>query len=139
MCLDFALTFFAGDMRQFVYSLAACIVLGDHVADDDILAGFNFEDEFNLSDNLADLSPEKLEESSNRDFDDFDVNQDGQLDPLEIRSKFKGYLEERDMYYFYDQADRDHSGTVDRAEYFAYVKQTHEEEKRLAAEEAQHT
>ena len=57
-----------------------------------------------------------------RDFLDFDANGDGELDAFEIRCRFKGYLNERDMYYFYDQADTDHSGTVNRLEYGVYVK-----------------
>jgi len=66
-------------------------------------------------------SQEVLETNAKRDFTEFDANGDGELDPLEIRTRFKGYLNEKDLYIFYDTADKDFTGTVCWDEYWKYV------------------
>ena len=78
---------------------------------------------------VKEFETEDLDSQAKIDFDDFDVNGDGQLDAAEIRSKFAGYLDERDMYHFYDEADSDHSGTVNREEYYRYVRINREDER----------
>ena len=71
---------------------------------------------------------ESLKTSSQRDFKEFDANGDGQLDAQEITARFGGYLNAIDMFYFFTNADRDHSGTVSYPEYEAYVvSSVHEE------------
>ncbi len=62
------------------------------------------------------------EESARRDFDEFDINRDGQLDPHEIRSVFVGTLSAADVFTFYETTDKDHSGTVSWPEYLEYVR-----------------
>ena len=95
------------------------------VRDDDI---FNFDDIMN-EEFQTEYNSVSIEDSAKRDFNEFDVNKDGQLDPLEIRTRFKGYLNERDLFYFFDSSDKDHSGTVSWHEYLQYIKGTSERSK----------
>lgn len=104
--------------------------------EDDIFGDLNFDellkDDF-VSEYWSAGSEENrkqaAEENARRDFGEFDANKDGQLDPLEVRSRFKSYLNEQDLYYFYDNADKDRSGTVSFDEYLGYVNLSHEEYK----------
>ena len=73
-----------------------------------------------------------LEESTERDFTEFDANKDGQLDVLELTARFGGHLNPIDLFYFYTSADKDMSGTVSRAEYNDYVKSSSQQEEREA-------
>ena len=100
-------------------------VMGTNMNDED---AYDFDkwmmDEEDIMENGG--SKYNIEESARRDFDEFDVNKDGQLDPLEIRTRFKGYLNERDLFFFFDASDKDHSGTVSWDEYLGYIKNTSE-------------
>jgi len=103
--------------------------------EDDIFGDLNFDEllkeDFAIDDTIhanSDENRKKQQEvNARRDFGEFDANKDGQLDPLEIRTRFKGYLNEQDLYYFYDNADKDLSGTVSFDEYLIYVNLSHEQ------------
>jgi len=122
-------------MRLGVLTSLLGIVVGDQAAkvDDDLFADFNFhellKEDFAIDDTMKGTSEENRKKSqeanARRDFGEFDANKDGQLDPLEIRTRFKGYLNEQDLYYFYDNADKDLSGTVSFDEYLIYVSLSH--------------
>jgi hypothetical protein len=103
---------------------------------DDMFGDLNFDElmkEDFLSEDWSAGSEENRkqagEANARRDFDEFDANKDRQLDPLEVRSRFKSYLNEQDLYYFYDNADKDRSGTVSLDEYLGYVNLSHEQYK----------
>lgn len=124
-------------MRKYVFSVASLFALvrsEPKVDDDDLFADINFDDllkeDFASEGMFEDLQvdqKEATEANARRDFGEFDANKDGQLDPLEIRSRFKSFLNEQDLYYFYDNADKDRSGTVGFEEYLVYVSQSHED------------
>lgn len=69
-----------------------------------------------------------VKQSAQRDFTEFDVNGDGQLDAQEITAKFGGYLNAIDLFFFFTNADKDISGTVDFSEYMNYVTFTGKQE-----------
>ena len=70
-----------------------------------------------------------LEESAQRDFKEFDANSDGELDAQEIWAKFGGYLNAIDLFYFFTQANKRSTGTVNYQEYLDYIIKTTDEEK----------
>jgi hypothetical protein len=72
---------------------------------------------------------EVTKRSTERDFNEFDVNADNELDAQEIAARFGGYLNAIDMFYFFSNADKDHSGTVSFLEYKGYVEAATKEEK----------
>jgi hypothetical protein len=108
-------------MRKLVLS----IVAGASAAaydEDDLFKDINFDDMGDFAEDYLEAKDAGTpEENAKRDFTEFDANGDTQLDPLEIRTRFKGYLNERDLYLFYDSADKDLSGTVSWEEYWQYV------------------
>lgn len=118
-------------------SLAALgISLGLAETEDDMLGDLNFDEllkEDFMGEDWSAGSEENRkqagEANARRDFEEFDVNKDQQLDPLEVRSRFKSYLNEQDLYYFFDNADKDRSGTVSLEEYLGYVNLSHEQYK----------
>lgn len=124
-------------MRASIAMIVLGMVAGEQAAkvDDDLFGDFNFDEllkeDFAIDDNIQVTSEENRKKSqeanARRDFGEFDANKDGQLDPLEIRTRFKGYLNEQDLYYFYDNADKDLSGTVSFEEYLVYVSLSHEQ------------
>ena len=75
-----------------------------------------------------------LEESAARDFKEFDANEDGQLDAQEIWSKFGGYLNAIDLFYFFTQANKRNTGTVNYQEYLDYIILTTKQEQKKGAE-----
>ena len=77
-----------------------------------------------------------LEESAARDFKEFDANEDGQLDAQEIWSKFGGYLNAIDLFYFFTQANKRNTGTVNYQEYLDYIILTTKQEHKKEAETA---
>ena len=124
-------------MRASIAMIVLGMVAGEQAAkvDDDLFGDFNFDEllkeDFAIDDNIQVTSEENRKKSqeanARRDFGEFDANKDGQLDPLEIRTRFKGYLNEQDLYYFYDNADKDLSGTVSFEENLVYVSLSHEQ------------
>lgn len=73
-----------------------------------------------------------IEESAKRDFSEFDANGDGQLDAHEIHVKFGGYVNPGDMFYFFTEADKDLTGTVNFDEYVNYIKASAKKEAKSA-------
>ena len=69
-----------------------------------------------------------LEDAAERDFKEFDVNQDGELDAQEVWAKFGGYLNAIDLFYFFTQANKRSTGTVNYKEYLEYIIQTTKQE-----------
>ena len=80
----------------------------------------DFYDEL-LMEDFADFDEPKdsVHKNARRDFDEFDVNRDGQVDALEVPSRF--HVNAIDMFYFFTQADKDLSGTVSFPEYVGYI------------------
>jgi len=66
------------------------------------------------------LSSEEVEEHR-KDFVDFDLNSDGQIDAHEIRSSFKNDIQPKELYKFFDDVDTDKTGTVTLDEYLKYA------------------
>merc|ERR1712196_99931 len=56
-----------------------------------------------------------------RDFIDFDLNKDNQIDAQEVRSQFKGDLDPKELHQFFIDVDKDSSGTVTLQEYIDYA------------------
>merc|ERR550514_1230325 len=56
-----------------------------------------------------------------QDFIDFDLNKDDQIDPQEIRAQFKGELDPKELYQFFQDVDKDDTGTVTLQEYIDYA------------------
>ncbi|EEQ99121.1 hypothetical protein Pmar_PMAR023843 [Perkinsus marinus ATCC 50983] len=62
--------------------------------------------------------PEQLEEEFRR----FDTNNDGGIDPQEVRAIYKGYMDQADLFKFYSEADKNEDGLIDMNEYKAYAR-----------------
>ncbi len=79
-----------------------------------------------LSEELPEVTEKgsSAEETSKRDFREFDRNKDGQIDALEIYARFGTQVNPLDLFYFFTNADKDASGTVSYPEYVSYVQFT---------------
>merc|ERR1740116_629078 len=56
-----------------------------------------------------------------QDFIEFDLNEDSQIDPQEVRAQFKGDLDPKELHQFFIDVDKDGSGTVTLKEYVDYA------------------
>ena len=116
------LLYLPDSMRNFALGLVGLVGL--------VAATINEEDDAYLNEILREEIPEQteaerirgLEESAKRDFGEFDVNGDGQLDAYEVGVKFGGYVNAGDMFHFFTEADSDLTGTVSFDEYVSYIK-----------------
>jgi hypothetical protein len=89
---------------------------GDDDFDLDTLLKDEFRDEPGAGQNGS------SDESAKRDFKEFDVNNDGQIDAHEIRSIFEGSLGPSDIFDFMAPTDTDGSGTISLDEYLVYAR-----------------
>lgn len=114
---------------------AAWALENDHPIPDVDFADFDRyyeegDDDFGHEDSLVNEEDRRksLEEAAERDFKEFDVNQDGELDAQEVWAKFGGYLNAIDLFYFFTQANKRSTGTVNYKEYLDYIIQTTKQE-----------
>ena len=123
--------FFPKRMRNYVFfiNLVGMITGGGNEAQPVMDEWFDDFGEFD-SKMTDEEKVEATKRSTERDFKEFDVNGDGELDAQEITARFGGYLNAIDMFYFFSNADKDHSGTVSFPEYQGYVDVATKEEKK---------
>jgi len=113
------------------------LCLGKVDPTDNDIPDLDFENMFEGEDEEFDDLPlmdeeerrKNLEISAQRDFKEFDANSDGELDAQEIWAKFGGYLNAIDLFYFFTQANKRSTGTVNYQEYLDYIIKTTDEEK----------
>ncbi|EER08488.1 conserved hypothetical protein [Perkinsus marinus ATCC 50983] len=101
----------------FIATLTVAYTRDHHIIDDDFVIEDPYADLEELdgtaTGGMNPREPEQLEEEFRR----FDTNNDGGIDPQEVRAIYKGYMDQADLFKFYSEADKNEDGLIDMNEY----------------------
>ncbi|KAF4700037.1 hypothetical protein FOZ63_012814 [Perkinsus olseni] len=106
-------------MRFVIIASLVAAVAARTVLDDD----FVIEDPYlDLEDGGDKHAGSRTDQQYEEDFKDFDTNNDGGIDPQEVRAVYKGFMDQADLFKFYSEADKNEDGLIELDEYKAYVR-----------------